>query len=155
MTRVFRTLRSLPHPTSALQNMPAECIIAVVVLLRWNLPENWTTCSPRGGTEHMRLSAYALPGMFDRHLMFIVPGHCASATCILTLVTTTLAIDLEQSAWTCLWNGDNMPITFYRLTHRWANFFYRGPHWKFYCCRRAAYIFCLLKLQFSTYENMN
>jgi len=25
--------------------------------------------------------------------------------------------------------------------------FYRGPHWKFYCCRRAAYIVCLLKLQ--------
>ena len=37
----------------------------------------------------------------------------------------------------------------------WANFFYGGPHWKFYCCRRAAYIFCLLKLQFSTNENMN
>jgi len=33
------------------------------------------------------------------------------------------------------------------LGQGWANFFYRGPHWKFYCCRRAAYIFCLLKLQ--------
>jgi len=74
----------------------------------------------------MRLSAYALPGMFDRHLMFIVPGHCASATCILTLVTTTLAIDLEQSAWTCLWNGDNMPITFYRLTRGGQTFSTEG-----------------------------
>jgi len=33
------------------------------------------------------------------------------------------------------------------LGQGWANFFYRGPHWKFYCCRRAAYIFCLLKLR--------
>ena len=86
--------------------------------------------------------------------------HCAWALCIRDMhinpcydhISDRLrAIGMDC---TCLWNGDNMPITFYRLTHRWANFFYRGPHWKFYCCRRAAYIFCLLKLQFSTYENM-
>ena len=45
--------------------------------------------------------------------------------------------------------------TLFTLDQGWANFLYGGPHWKFYCCRRAAYIFCLLKLQFSTYENMN
>ena len=34
------------------------------------------------------------------------------------------------------------------LIQGWTDFFYGGPRWKFYCCRSAAYIFCLLKLQF-------
>ena len=29
----------------------------------------------------------------------------------------------------------------FSLHQRWANFFYEGPHWKFYCCRRATYIY--------------
>jgi len=51
---------------------------------------------------------------------------------------------IEVKLWNCC--GKNT------LYQGWANFFYGGPHWKFYCYRGAAYIFCLLKLQFTTYE---